>query len=53
MNDAAAWVFEFKYDGFRALLYFEQGRRCEFVSRNGNTLTRFDKLPGSGRRARH
>jgi bifunctional non-homologous end joining protein LigD len=42
--DDPDWLFEFKYDGFRALLYLERGRRCEFVSRNGNTLTRFDEL---------
>jgi bifunctional non-homologous end joining protein LigD len=38
------WLFEFKYDGFRALLYVEVGTHCRFVSRNGNTLTRFDEL---------
>jgi bifunctional non-homologous end joining protein LigD len=42
--DDPDWLFEFKYDGFRALLYLEQGTRCRFISRNGNTLTRFDAL---------
>jgi bifunctional non-homologous end joining protein LigD len=41
--DDPAWLFEFKYDGFRALCYIEQGR-CRFVSRNGNDLSRFDDL---------
>jgi bifunctional non-homologous end joining protein LigD len=42
--DDPEWLFDFKYDGFRALLYFEQGMRCRFVSRNDNTLSRFDAL---------
>jgi bifunctional non-homologous end joining protein LigD len=42
--DDPEWLFDFKYDGFRALLYFEQGMRCRFVSRNDNTLSRFDSL---------
>src|SRR5512133_4252026 len=41
--DDPGWVFEFKYDGFRALCYLEQGR-CHFVSRRGNILNRFDGL---------
>ena len=41
--DDPEWVFEFKYDGFRALYYIEEGRSW-FVSRNGNHLTRFDDL---------
>jgi bifunctional non-homologous end joining protein LigD len=41
--DDPDWLFEFKYDGFRALLYLDKG--CgRFLSRNGNTLTRFDSL---------
>jgi bifunctional non-homologous end joining protein LigD len=36
-------LFEFKYDGFRALCYIEQ-RRCRFISRRGNVLTRFNAL---------
>ena len=41
--DDPEWLFEFKYDGFRALCYIEQGR-CRFISRNGNALSRFDAL---------
>jgi bifunctional non-homologous end joining protein LigD len=41
--DDPDWLFEFKYDGFRALLYIEQGR-SHFVSRRGNVLSRFDEL---------
>src|SRR5271165_3537681 len=41
--DDPDWLFEFKYDGFRALLYLEQGSG-RFLSRNGNSLTRFDAL---------
>src|SRR6516225_12141834 len=37
------WLFEFKYDGFRALCYIERGR-CRFISRNGNVLSRFEAL---------
>jgi bifunctional non-homologous end joining protein LigD len=36
-------LFEFKYDGFRALCYLEQGR-CRFISRNCNVLSRFEVL---------
>ena len=35
--------FDFKYDGFRALCYIEQGG-CLFISRNGNVLRRFEAL---------
>ena len=42
--DDPDWLFEFKYDGFRALCYLEQDSRCRFVSRRGNILTRFDLL---------
>jgi bifunctional non-homologous end joining protein LigD len=43
--DDPDWLFDFKYDGFRALLYPEQvsGR---FLSRNNNHLSRFDELGG-------
>src|SRR5215472_16661394 len=41
--DDPEWVFELKYDGFRALYYIEDGRSW-FVSRNGNHLGRFDDL---------
>ena len=36
-------LFDFKYDGFRALCYLERGR-CRFISRNGNVLSRFEAL---------
>jgi bifunctional non-homologous end joining protein LigD len=41
--DDPEWLFEFKYDGFRALCYIEQGR-CRLISRNGNVLSRFEAL---------
>ena len=41
--DHPEWLFDFKYDGFRALCYIEQGR-CRFISRNGNVLSRFEAL---------
>jgi bifunctional non-homologous end joining protein LigD len=34
------WLFDFKYDGFRALCYLDEGR-CRLISRNGNLMTRF------------
>src|SRR5215469_8707734 len=41
--DKPDWLFDFKYDGFRALYYIEQGR-CRLISRNGNVLSRFHAL---------
>jgi hypothetical protein len=41
--DDPEWLFEFKYDGFRALCYLEHGR-CHFISRRGNHMRRFDEL---------
>ena len=41
--DHPEWLFDFKYDGFRALCYIEQGH-CRFISRNGNVLSRFESL---------
>jgi len=41
--DDPDWLFELKYDGFRALLYIEAGD-ARFVSRNGNRMRRFDQL---------
>jgi bifunctional non-homologous end joining protein LigD len=38
--DYPDWLFEFKYDGFRGLWYFDRGR-ARLISRNGNRLTRF------------
>jgi len=37
------WLFEFKYDGYRALCYIEP-RRNRLISRNNNIMTRFDAL---------
>jgi bifunctional non-homologous end joining protein LigD len=41
--DDPAWLFDFKYDGFRGLSYIEGGR-CRLISRNGNVLNRFQAL---------
>jgi bifunctional non-homologous end joining protein LigD len=41
--DDPACLFEFKYDGFRALLYVQRGSG-RFLSRNNNHLRRFDAL---------
>ena len=41
--DDPGWLFEFKYDGFRAVCYLEQGRG-RFISRNGNILPRLGAL---------
>jgi bifunctional non-homologous end joining protein LigD len=41
--DDPGWLFDLKYDGFRALCYFEQGR-CRLISRNGNLMSRFERL---------
>ena len=50
--DDPDWIFEVKFDGFRALAYIENGT-CELVSRKGNTYTRFaelrDAVPGDVR----
>ena len=37
------WLFEIKWDGFRALLYVDHGR-CRLVSRNGNEFKSFPAL---------
>ena len=37
------WLFELKYDGFRALAEIESGR-CRLVSRNGNAFASFHEL---------
>ena len=39
--DHPDWLFDVKYDEFRALYYIEQGR-CRFISWNGNLMRRFD-----------
>src|SRR5690348_7895902 len=41
--DDPDWLFEFKYDGFRALCYIEPGH-CRLISRRGNILERFNAL---------
>jgi len=41
--DDAEWLFEFKYDEFRAPCNIEQGG-CRFISGSGNALNRFDAL---------
>jgi bifunctional non-homologous end joining protein LigD len=41
--DDPEWLFDFKYDGFRAVCYLERGR-CGFISRNGNVFSRFEAL---------
>jgi len=37
------WIYEIKWDGFRALAYVEDGV-CQFVSRNGNVFKSFPDL---------
>jgi bifunctional non-homologous end joining protein LigD len=44
--DGAEWIFELKYDGFRALAYIEHGR-CRLVSRNGHQFSCFVSLASS------
>ena len=41
--DDPEWIYECKYDGYRALCYLEQ-RRNRLISRNSNIMTRFDEL---------
>jgi bifunctional non-homologous end joining protein LigD len=41
--DHPDWLFDTKYDGFRAVCYVGSGR-CSFVSRRGNHFTRFAAL---------
>lgn len=41
--DGEDWLFEIKYDGFRAMAYIQDGR-CAFVSRNGHVYKRFSAL---------
>jgi bifunctional non-homologous end joining protein LigD len=41
--DHPEWIFELKYDGFRALLSLGLGPPA-FISRNANTLARFGNL---------
>jgi hypothetical protein len=41
--DHPEWLFELKYDGFRALAYIENGE-CRLISRTQRTYTRFAEL---------
>jgi bifunctional non-homologous end joining protein LigD len=41
--DHQDWIFELKYDGWRALAYIAGGS-CRLVSRNGNAFKRFADL---------
>jgi len=41
--DHPDWLFELKYDGFRALAYVE-GHLCRLVSRRGHEFTKFTLL---------
>jgi bifunctional non-homologous end joining protein LigD len=44
--DDPNWIFELKYDGFRALAFIENGR-CQLISRNGNPFASFPDLANS------
>jgi ATP-dependent DNA ligase len=41
--DHPDWIFELKYDGFRAVAHVENGR-CQLISRNGATFASFSHL---------
>ena len=41
--DHPDWLFELKYDGFRALAYVTP-QRCELISRKGNVYKSFARL---------
>jgi bifunctional non-homologous end joining protein LigD len=42
--DDPDWLFDVKYDGFRALFYLERPGRSRLISRNGNVFSRFVAL---------
>jgi bifunctional non-homologous end joining protein LigD len=44
--DHPDWLFELKYDGFRALAHIRSGR-CKLVSRHGNPFASFSNLAGA------
>jgi len=44
--NGADWLFEIKFDGFRALAYVENGE-CRLVSRNNNVFKNFATLCAS------
>jgi bifunctional non-homologous end joining protein LigD len=41
--DHPEWIFELKYDGFRALAWIEN-HRCRLISRNGHQFSSFTEL---------
>ncbi len=41
--DDSEWLFELKYDGFRALAYLDRGA-CRLISRNGHPFASFAEL---------
>ena len=41
--DHPDWLYELKYDGFRAVAQIKDGR-CQLISRNGSTFTSFSTL---------
>ena len=41
--DHPDWIFELKYDGFRAVAHVENGR-CQLISRNGSSFASFSNL---------
>jgi bifunctional non-homologous end joining protein LigD len=41
--DDPEWIFELKYDGFRALAVVEHGR-AQLISRNGHSFASFAEL---------
>ena len=49
--DSPEWIYELKYDGFRALAYMDPDRP-RLISRNHNRMTRFENLDGAGIRHR-
>lgn len=44
--DHPGWLFELKWDGFRAVAYIDGGE-CRLVSRNGKIFRSFATLPGA------
>ena len=44
--DHPGWIFELKYDGFRALAHIRSGV-CQLISRNGNPFASFSDLADS------
>lgn len=50
--DNPDWLFELKYDGYRALLFVERGKR-RLISRNGRHMKRFDGLASALVKARN